>query len=218
MAAQVVVVIPYWGANKQNGEYLRETVSSALTVCDRVVVVDDASPYPPRDSRVQVVTRTHNGGPAAALNSGIGVLEGDSLVCRLDCRDSFMAEPKRRQIAATKRASFAWTFDPISRRIRMPAPKWRTRIFTDNQFSGSGVVFAVETWNLVGGFDETLRWGSDWDFAIKVQRAIGWEEFAEVAGEHGEHPGGHTDVSANKQLAELRDADLRRVRERAQSR
>lgn len=216
MAPQVVVVIPFYGTTL---EYLNESIASALSIpsVSRVVVADDCSPASPAESeRVTVVRRETNNGPAGALNTGIATLDRDDIVCRLDVRDLFHPV-KQAQIETAQAASFSWTFDPVNNCVRKPHPKWRSRILTDNQFSGSGQVFTVEAWRSVGGFDESLRWGSDWDFAIRMERAVGWTEFPHVTAIHGEHPGGHSDVTASKALAKLRDADLIRVREFARS-
>lgn len=72
------VIVPTY----DRGALLGEAVASVLaqTVTDfELLVVDDASPAPPRlpeDPRVRLVRRPVNGGPAAARNTGLEVARG----------------------------------------------------------------------------------------------------------------------------------------------
>lgn len=187
-----------------------------------MIVVDDGSPAPVslEMDRVSVIRCDVNRGPGPAINTALEELRGDLIVARLDCRDWWFPYQKEIQIASVVdhgRASFSWTFDPISESVREPHPRWRTRMFTDNQFASSGVVFPLSVWRDVGGYDEHLRWGEDWDFAMKVQRTSRWVEFPSITAVHGEHPGGLSDVSGNSQKAAARERDISIVRDRARS-
>lgn len=220
MAAQVVAVVPFYGETDSDVDALVETIRSALStpnVTD-VLVVDDASPIAPALSipRVTVFRSHKNRGPGPAINAAIGQAPDNALLCRLDCRDSWLPE-KEQQIAETIGASFSWTLDPISGDVRKPDRRWSVRMRTDNQFASSGIVLSGRVWNMVGGYDAHLRWAEDWDLALRVQRAVGWAEFAKVTAIHGEHPGGLSDVSGNPQKAAARERDISIVRERARN-
>lgn len=216
MDAPVVVVVPCYNELQ---ERLERSVASALAVpgVDLVRVVDDGSPVPavlePRD-RVEVLRCSQNGGPSAALNTGIRDLPDDAIIVRLDVGDVFYPEPKARQIAMAKAGAPAvcsWHFDPVHDRIHKISDDWATRIFTTCQFSSTASVFTRAAWLEVGRFDETMRWADDWLFLAQVQAYIGWTVFPEVAGEHGEHPGGHSDVSRDPEKKRRRLADQSRA-------
>ncbi len=219
MAPETVAVIPFYGVTGADHEELIATVASALAVVDYVLIADDASPCRASidHDRVSVVRCDHNRGPGPAINDALDTLAGDWTVCRLDCRDSWMLDAKARQLSGPCNASFSWTLDPISGETRMPHPRWPTRMRTDNQFASSGIVFYLDTWRKVGGYSDTLRWGEDWDFALRVQQAVGWTEHVEVTATHGEHPGGLSDVRGNPTKAKARAADIQRVRQFARS-
>lgn len=90
----VSVVIPCYNY----GRYLPEAVGSALSqsgVDVQVIIVDDVSTdnslsvahsLAHGEHRVQVIERTENGGPVAAFNEGLTLVEGEYLV-RLDADD-----------------------------------------------------------------------------------------------------------------------------------
>ena len=72
------VVIPTHGRPEYVDAALRSVLAQTFTDFE-CIVVDDASPEPPdlpSDTRVRLVRRHDNGGPAAARNSGIDVATG----------------------------------------------------------------------------------------------------------------------------------------------
>lgn len=209
---EVVAVIPCY--REPVGEVAR-SLESALAVCDRVVIVDDGAQQADLDAlarpRVAVIHRSENGGPSSALNDGVASTAPGSIICRLDVRDEFYAEPKRRQIAEVTggmcRASASAHFDPVLGADRWVAPNWEQRIYRDCQFSTVTSVYERSVWEQVGGFDTSMRWCEDWVFSMKVQAAIGWRIFSEVTGTAGEFPGGHSDVTNDRKRRAARDAD-----------
>lgn len=84
------VIIPTYG----RPDYLTEAIDSVLTqtIADfECIVVDDASPEPisvPNDSRIRLIRRVKNGGPAAARNTGLEQACG-KFVAFLDDDDVF---------------------------------------------------------------------------------------------------------------------------------
>jgi glycosyltransferase involved in cell wall biosynthesis len=93
------VVLPTYG----RPAFLSEALASVLgqTFSDfECIVVDDGSPHPPElpdDSRVRLVGRASNGGPAAARNAGIAAAVG-RYVAFLDDDDVWL--PERLAVAA----------------------------------------------------------------------------------------------------------------------
>jgi hypothetical protein len=213
----VVVVMPCY---RESRDRLLASVDSALAVpgVDLVRVVDDCSPDPvaPIDRpRVELIRRGVNGGPSAAMNTGIRTLREDAIICRLDVGDSYHAEAKARQIEAVRRgdarALCSGHYDPVRHFTRTLDQGWQRAIYSDNQFASTTGVYNRDVWVEVGGFDDTKRWTDDWAFAVKVQFLVGWKEFPETTGDHGMWPGGHSDVSGNPARKAARDADMTRT-------
>ena len=100
---EVVVVMPCF---REPIAEVRRSAESALEVADRLIIVDDGAAQSEldelADGRISVLHLPVNGGPSAALNAGIAAASPDSIICRLDVRDVFYAEPKRRQIETVR--------------------------------------------------------------------------------------------------------------------
>ena len=114
------VIVPTYG----RPEYLADCLASILeqTVEDfEVIVVDDASPEPVEppagDTRVRVLRRDTNGGPAAARNTGLEAARGTYLAF---CDDDDLFSPNRLALAleGLERAPVACCFN---RYLDMPA-------------------------------------------------------------------------------------------------
>lgn len=212
MAAPVVVVIP---CHREPLDEVALTVESARAVGD-VILVDDGTGDAALDSLgVRVIHRTENGGPAAALNDGIAAAPDDSVICRLDVRDRFYAEPKLRQIETVLRgecrASFSPHFDPVAGRVHQPRDDWQTRIYYGSQFTQISTAIERSVWVEVG-IDVSFRWAEDWRFCMLTEHRIGWQMFPEVTCSAGMFPGGYTDRGGPG-----RDADRKRVYELGQA-
>jgi glycosyltransferase involved in cell wall biosynthesis len=215
MATPVVVVIP---CHREPIEDVAATVDSALAVpVDglRVVLVDDGNRRADLNlgERVTVIHRETNGGPSAALNTGIASTTQGSIICRLDVRDAFYAEPKARQIETVLRgvlASSSPHFDPVKGCDHVPPPDWRKRIYKDSCFTGVTNVYHRSVWERIGN-DESIRWAEDWRFSMLVEHLFGWDMFPEVTCSAGMFAGGHTDCGGDPKKYQLRDADRTRV-------
>lgn len=211
----VVVVMPCY---REDPARVMRSVNSALAVpgVDLVRVVDDGSPAPlvlPARPRLSVIRRAVNGGPSAALNSGIRTLPEDAIVCRLDVGDLYRPVEKAKQIELVRsgkhRAVCSWHWDPVRHFTRSLDKGWQRGLFQDNQFASTTGVHERSVWEEVGGYDDNKRWTDDWRFAVAVQAMIGWTEFPEVTGDHGMWPGGHSDVSGDPARREAREKDMR---------
>jgi glycosyltransferase involved in cell wall biosynthesis len=186
----IATIIPAF--NEQADRVVR-TVSSALEVSDLVVVVDDGSRVPIVADGCFVV-RTENRGPGAAMNAGAdaAIRAGATMLYRIDVGDVFRPDAKRRQQAIDAAASFSPHFDLVENKPFQPPRNWANRIYTDGAFCICSIAVTAETWRAVGGMDESLRYGDDWDFTMRVQGAIGWTMFPEITCEAGAFDGGHT--------------------------
>jgi glycosyltransferase involved in cell wall biosynthesis len=173
---------------------LLASVASALEVSDLVVVADDGSrePIAPIDG-VEVV-RHPNAGPAAAMNRGVeaALSLGATRIARLDVGDHFLADAKRRQLALTAPAIASWHVDLVESKTFVPLPHWRRAIYWDGAFCICTCVVSADVWREVGGFDESLRYGDDWDWSMRVEAAVGWTMHEEPTCAAGAFDGGHT--------------------------
>lgn len=187
----IATVLPVYNEPRDR---LLASVVSALAVSDLVVVSDDGSRdhIEPIDG-VETV-RNKNAGPAAAMNRGVeaALSMGAQRIARLDVGDRFLVSAKLRQLARCEPALASWHYDLVDCSVFKPPPRWELRVFTDGAFCINTCVISADVWRDVGGFDESLRWGDDWDFAMRVQRAVGWTMFPEVTCEAGAFDGGHT--------------------------
>ena len=188
-------------------ERVQRTTASILAVegIDRVVIVDDGGNDPAllalasTDPRIAVVALATNEGPSAAMNAGVAALPPDAIVCRLDVGDEFYPAIKARQIArarTSRRPSFSAHFDPVEHRVFRPPHDWARRIYHDGTFCICTMVLTRHDFDAVGGFDESLRYGDDWDFTMKIQHHVGWEQFDEATCSAGVFDGGHTKTAA----------------------
>lgn len=202
-------------------DVVAESLASALAVpvCASVVIVDDGAGRTDldvlTDDRVRVLHRATNGGPSAALNDGIASTAPDSVICRLDVRDSFYPDAKARQIETVLRglpASCSPHFDPVENRVFTPPADWQRRIYTDSCFTGVSTVYRRDVWERVG-IDTSFRWAEDWRFSLLIEHMIGFDIFPEVTCSAGMFPGGHTDCTQSREKRALRDADRARVLE-----
>ena len=195
-------------AGAATAEDLQRSASSALALAPTalVIVVDGIDPAPARALEaagssvpVHVLDAGAEVGRAAALNAAMDCLADDVLVVLLGAGDTFFPDAKRRQIedlGDREYASFSGhharetgaTWLPnVSLDLGAPEHEiramWERSLYLDQQFSASTTVFSHRAWREVGGFDESLRFGVDWDFAIRVHHLVSWIAFPDVTGE-----------------------------------
>lgn len=187
----IATVIPAYNELRAR---LLATIESALVVSDLVVVSDDGSNEPITPIDGCSIVRHSNAGPAAAMNRGVDAAFalGATRIARLDVGDCFMPEPKRRQLARSEPALCSWHIDAVERRTFVPLPHWRRAIYWDGAFCICTCVVSADVWRDVGGFDESLKYGDDWDWTMRVERAIGWTMHEEATCEAGVFEGGYT--------------------------
>lgn len=212
----IATVIPAWN---EPADRIARTVATALAVSDLVVIADDGS-RSPITCEGAVVVRQPNRGPAAAMNLGAreALRLGATKIARLDVGDVFRVDEKRRQLASADAASFSPHFDLVESKTFTPPAVWTNRIYTDGAFCICTCVVTVDAWLAVGGFDESLRYGDDWDWAMRVQSVVGWTQYAEITCDAGAFEGGHTKGAEGEPVRRQRKhADLVRVIERGRA-
>lgn len=208
------VVIPTYN----RPHLLERAVESVLqqTLRDfEVLVVDDASEQEVaavverhNDSRLHLVRRQTNGGPAAALNTGIRRARAD-LIAILGDDDEYLAdfleETRRAWGAASEDVGFSWCGvrlvedTPDGERLQGEGvwqPSFASRAEAHRGFlrtrrigTNCGVTVHKRCFDGVGLFDESLRKAEDTDFFI---RAVAEYDFLVLPGVHVKvhhHPG-----------------------------
>lgn len=185
--ADVWVVIPYNGEGKERLDLARDSAADAGA------------------------KHTVTGGGSLPENindaAGYAIDWGATHICWLSTGDTLHPDRFKHELPTDK--GQCCLVDVHSRGAIIPDPgtDWQRGIYTDNQFCGSGMVVPVHIWDAVGGFDESLTYCSDWDFALKVQHMFGWECVPEVLAYANEYEDG---LSKSAE----RDTEKRRVRAR----
>ena len=154
---------------------------------DEIVVVDDGS-----TDRTRMVIESfapqgvryvyqENRGPGAARNTGIQATSGE-IIAFLDADDVWLKDKTKRQHAYLSAhpevalvSGFAWWWDVIDddRFISGEVPKsiaaLRQDILVHNKIGNpSRVMLRRSALGEVGVFNESIRWGQDWDLWIRV--------------------------------------------------
>ena len=183
--SQVDVIIPTYNSMP----YLQHAIQSALSQSFqdiRIFIVDDGSTDETQayvgtinDERL-VYLRKENGGPSSARNRGIEASDAP-YVAFLDSDDLWEKEKIERQLQViTEGHGLVYchqkTLDESGAVIGSLEAKLRGSIF-DDLLTGTGIVgsdsSALVRRNIiaaVGGFDERLWFGEDWDLWLRVAR------------------------------------------------
>lgn len=117
---------------------------------------------------VEIVRLPERSGCPAAMNAGIryAAERGATRIGRCDTGDEWRVD-MRGVLRSDAPAAFGLSQWPL-------LDGWSSRLWYDNQFQASCTAFDVAAWQAVGGYDESLRFADDWDFALKVQAHCGW--------------------------------------------
>lgn len=173
--------------------YLTTAIDSVLsqTWTDlELIVVDDGSTDGTRqlveavtDPRVRYIEQP-NGGPNAARNRGTLAARG-ALIAFLDCDDWWTPQKISRQVARARdrpRAGLIYSFATRVNERGVPKERYDTALDGEaldtllfgNAIAGSASSALVTraAFEQVGPFDETLRFGEDWEYWIRVAAAF----------------------------------------------
>ena len=184
----VSVVIPTYNRSR----YLRHAVDSVLRQTYpgdmEIIVVDDGSTddtqevaklYSTESKAVRYVRLAGNSGPSVARNTGIACAEGE-LVAFLDSDDEWLPHKLERQIRVLQERDLdavysGWNvIDAEGKLVGKHSPAVRddvlaSAILKSNVIgTASSVVVRRECLLHVGGFDESLWFGEDWDLWIRL--------------------------------------------------
>jgi GT2 family glycosyltransferase len=190
--AAVTAVVPLFN---EPGPSLDRTVRGLLLQTakpSRVIIVDDASPDPPRLERehaelVELVRLPNNVGPAEARNRG-AQLARTKYILFVDCDVILDPDWLERGVAFLERntdtAAVSGAIVPVAGprvlrdwRVQFIEPKVNRMVLTSptpvTWLGGHSILVRRNLFEMIGGFDPRFRSaGEDWDFSQRL-RALG---------------------------------------------
>jgi glycosyltransferase involved in cell wall biosynthesis len=189
----VSAIIPCYN---ESAEAIAFTAHSALLAgADDIVLVDDGSATEPvAPPFVRHYTHDSNRGIAAALNTAAEHARYDHLAW-LSVGDTWHRNKLEYQFDPEIDASFTDHVDAKAGAAVVADVNWRRRMWYDNVFSAGTTIVSRSVLGLIGGFDESLRYSVDWQFALAVEAIVGWEYVPKILATTGEFVGGHTDTA-----------------------
>lgn len=218
----VSAIIPVWN---QRPEWLERAVNSVRAQdydgFVELIVVDDGSDVPVLGAKVR---HSRNLGIAAALNSGIAAMSSDWFAW-LSSDDTWEPDKLSRQLAAARLANACLSCH--SYRIVQPngtggqsyAPQWRDldqqrrEIARSCRINGSTVLIRRDVFDNVGRFDESYRYGQDWEFWCRSGQRYLWHAVGRVMGTRYDCPENLTSQIAGRQdMRARRDAEDAKIR------
>lgn len=180
---KVSIIIPVYNDKKRVGRAIESALTQTLKQVE-VIVVDDGSTDGTENAvksfggRV-VSLRQENKGPAAARNAGIEVCDG-KYVCFLDSDDLLMPTKAELQVSIMEKnpeigLCYGATLfmDEEGRKIgkkpaRLPKEGWLELLPVGCPFTPNSPMIRREWLEKVGGFDERLTAGEDWDLWCRL--------------------------------------------------
>jgi len=193
MTALVTCVVPTYLAHEDTNKL--DTVVQSLSTNNDIecetIIVDDASPQPPKIRELQdvrIIRHDLNRGPAGARNTGIQAAQGE-LIAFLDADDLWLPGKLARQIGLYHTLSRTYDpdllaigcgfYDPDRRtgqlRARTPIFAEKTRLFASGIWfaPGSTILISRKAFDIVGLQDESLKRLEDLDWFIRFGLAGG---------------------------------------------
>ena len=202
----ITVVIPTYVDDPSTDARLASLVSG-LSGVSRVIVIDDHSPVPlptltADSSEVLVVRGEVNGGPAAARNTGLSLVETShvafvdtDVVCSVDeltALGAWFTHPRTVAIAPRVRSiggnstieRYESTCSPLDAGVLPARVRPGSRV---PYVPAAALLCRTDALRSVGGFDESMRTGEDVDLVWRLD-AAGFHCRYEPAVEVGHHP------------------------------
>jgi len=214
MLPRASIVIPTYN---QDPDSLARAIAStrAQTVPVEVIVVDDGSDVP-----VVGATTTHlsNRGISAALNSGIAAMTTDWF-CWLPSDDTFLPRKVELQLmmleARRGLAGYhAFRVDGSGKFFQpMNTLHQQKRILRAGcAINGGTVMLHRSVFDEVGLFDESYRFGQDWEFWCRVGWRMRWYGLDQILGDRYTDGNLTSRIMADSNLLAVKNAEDERIR------
>lgn len=216
---KVSVVIPTYN---QRPDRLNEAIDSVLRQTEQceLIVVDDGSDPP---AEMSTIRHPANQGISAALNTGLRWMTGDWF-CWLSSDDHFTpgkVERQRRDLEDSGlRCGFHryYTIDPGGGNRVSKAPNWpnhkrqRQELGIGCLINGSTVMIHRSVFDDVGMFDESYRFGQDWEMWCRIVQKYEWRLLDEFLGFRRTDGNLTERIAQDPELRAVRDAEDKRIR------
>ena len=191
----VTVVVPYHNEGPLVEHAIASIHAQSYQGPIEIIIVDDASSIAPPSGiasapNVRVIRSQKNGGAPAARNLGLREARG-SLVAFLDSDDVFLPDKLSSEVALLTshhalifvgtdgylhRPNETYWISPFVRAcfptrsvVPVVLPEGARRaICLQYAFTTAGFMTRRSALELIGGFDETLRWGEEWDLQVRL--------------------------------------------------
>jgi glycosyltransferase involved in cell wall biosynthesis len=202
----VSVLVPTYGRAALLAHALASVVAQSVDDWE-CIVVDDASPQPvvlaePVDPRIRLVRRDHNGGPAAARNTGLREARG-AFVTFLDDDDLYTPDRLALGLQAVSRApvGVCWVrfVDERATTGRRLEGDVSETILDDLTPSLGAVTIAREQ---ALPFDESLDNLEDVDWWLRIAQSLRFATVAKVGYLYRRHPGARHRTDAASRIAD----------------
>ncbi len=191
---KISIIIPTYNRS----ELLVRAVESVLnqTFEDfELIIVDDGSTdntrdlvqeFIKKDSRIKYIYQENSGGAAKPKNVGIKSSQGDYIAI-LDSDDEWLPQKLKKQLDVFEKSdnsnlSFVTCNALVvggknieKYNITKPKNPQREILTRDYLGSGSGMIYKREVFDTVGGFDESLKSGQDWEMRIRLLEKYDFE-------------------------------------------
>lgn len=188
--ADITAVIPVFLSESDDANRVGKLVNS-LSGLARVIVVDDHSPLPlptleTATTPVHAVRRESNGGPAAARNTGLALVETPcvvfidaDVVCSAEdvaALASWLIHPRTALIAPRVRthddASLIGAYEAVRSPLDAGKQPGRARAGSRIPYLPAALLLCrTEAIRSIGGFDESMRTGEDVDLVWRFDEA-----------------------------------------------
>jgi glycosyltransferase involved in cell wall biosynthesis len=182
---KVSVIIPTYNSARFLGRAVKSVLNQSMQDFE-IIIVDDASDDETQkvvdllreyDDRISYKRlETNSGGAARPKNVGIGLAQG-SFIGVLDADDEWMPEKLETQLRCFKDSNVDVVGCNTLIVKRGAEKKNRVKVCdnvlhrileSDYMGSGSTMMYRKEVLDAIGGFDETLKTGQDWDMRIRL--------------------------------------------------
>lgn len=219
----VSVIMPAYNSRAYIAEAIRSVLDQDYQALELIVVDDGSSDGTPDEARLfgdrVRLLEQRNSGPAAARNRGVSLARGE-LLAFIDSDDIWAPGKVRAQVDYLSDnpdvgvvfgrlirwfANADGTFNPLPEFVAPPSSKPQPIVPEESgwiypEMLLDSVIWIVSAmvrksiWDQLGGLDETLRIGEDYDFFIRASRLCKMDELDRLVAYYRMHPQSTTRV------------------------